>query len=221
MDDPTDGIAETLLSEMPEPQEHVIEAERATDNAPQSEPIQADNRGDTFDPAIHVTDADGNPVLTKAGNYRKRPGRKAGSVPTSSIYSEPPPTQAEPALPDPAARAAADTLFTLGVTLGGEEWLPIQSPETGLDERAEMIGAFDAYFKAAGIVDIPPGLALSIAVGGYALPRFTQPKTRTRMQRAKDRVAAWWLKRKARKNARSDSGNDGKRENDARETSSE
>ena len=32
-----------------------------------------------FDPAIHATDADGNPVMRKDGTFKLKPGRKAGT----------------------------------------------------------------------------------------------------------------------------------------------
>ena len=36
-----------------------------------------------FDPAIHATDADGNPVMRKDGTFALKRGRKAGSTVTS------------------------------------------------------------------------------------------------------------------------------------------
>ena len=40
-----------------------------------------------FDPAIHATDADGNPILRKDGTFSLRRGRKAGSTITPGAGS--------------------------------------------------------------------------------------------------------------------------------------
>jgi hypothetical protein len=53
--------------------------------------------------------------------------------------------------------------------------------------------AFGDYFEATGKTDIPPGMALTVAIGGYMLPRFTMPKTRSRMGKVKD----WFVKKLA------------------------
>lgn len=112
------------------------------------------------------------------------------------------PDAPEPAAPMPApaadqfeaaGAAATAALIALGCTAFGEEWTPRRG------EAETLQGAFAAYFKAKGVADIPPGLALTIAVLGYAGPRFTQPKTLTRLQQFK----LWFANLRARRAANS------------------
>lgn len=137
--------------------------------------------GERFDPSIHVTNEDGSPKLTKHGRFRHRPGRKSGSSSTDNDAPE----------RDPNLTLAAETAATLyiqsGVLLFGHEWLP--NPEKM--EREQLVAAFEAYFEAKGVIDIPPGVALAIALFGYAAPRLYMPETQTRLQRA-----TMWLKLK-------------------------
>jgi hypothetical protein len=77
---------------------------------------------------------------------------------------------------------AAQTLIALGVTVGGEEFKPITDEKTGTNEQDNLTMAFANYFEVKGITDIPAGVALSIAVAGYIVPRFTMPKTQSRFK---------------------------------------
>jgi hypothetical protein len=92
-----------------------------------------------------------------------------------------------------SGKMAANLLMTLGVVAGGEEWQPLKDPQSGLDEKQMLESAFGDYFEATGKTDIPPGMALTVAIGGYMLPRFTMPKTRSRMGKVKD----WFVKKLA------------------------
>jgi len=83
---------------------------------------------------------------------------------------------------DALGHYAAGCLVSVGRMIGGEEWEPKTEP---IDEMGNLQAAFGDYFRAKDIRDVPPGLALSIAIIGYAAPRFTAPKT-------KERVLSWW-----------------------------
>lgn len=82
-------------------------------------------------------------------------------------------------------REAAERLVALIVAVGmnvfGTEWTPIKDASSGIDEQAGMNAAFEDYFRATGIIDVPPGLALCMAMGAYCLPRFAMPHTRAKM----------------------------------------
>ena len=182
-----------------------------------------DSKGNPFDPDIHVTDDDGRPKLTKSGKLRMRPGRKSASNvsvgPTSNAAGLSPQQKLQARQ---AGDAAANSLIMLGVVLGGEEWHPIKDESTGLDEKAHLTMAFGDYFEAKEMTDIPPGVALTIAVSAYALPRFTMPQTKTRMQKFKEWTATKIAKRRMKKNGpQPDSRNDGKRKDDTSEGTSE
>jgi len=61
--------------------------------------------------------------------------------------------------------------------------VPIKNNELGMDERVDITTAFQDFFLAEGYVDLPPRLALTIAIGGYALIRVTTgSKTQQRIQ---------------------------------------
>ena len=151
--------------------------------------------GERFDKAIHRADKNGDPLLTKTGRFRLKPGRKAGVD-----YSDAGPKLNNPFQPsaeidapeiDPslsfAAQTAAEMYIQTGVILFGPEWLP----ETERMERETLVSAFEQYFIAKGVIDIPPGVALAIALFGYAAPRFHMPETQSRVQ-----IAWIWLRSK-------------------------
>lgn len=196
-----DQIANTLADSMPEVQQHAIDQEQAKEEAQAEEWAEyRDTDGNPFDPNIHKTNKHGEPTLSTKGKLIKKPGRKAGGngvTPKSVIGVKSEPKQSEEQKAAIQARAsgtmAANLLMTLGVVVGGDEWHPVKDPNTGMDEKLMLESAFADYFEATGKTDIPPGLALTAAIGGYMLPRFTMPKTRTRMQKVKD----WFIKKMA------------------------
>lgn len=163
-----------------------------------------DKNGFSFDPEIHETKKDGTPKLSKNNILCRRPGRRAGAS-KSRVFAGPqkPEDKAE-VLPgsenahyEAAGRAMAQTVFGVGVMLFGEEWRPMRQEQVGLDEAAQMQDAWADYFRARGVVDVPPGVAVGIAMVSYALPRFGMPKTRSRLGALVDR----WKGRKRRKPA--------------------
>lgn len=228
-------IGADLIHEQPAPSQHAIAAELGQDAPEQPAVVSAvpekagppekyahlvDRFGSPFDPAIHITRADGSPSLSKLGKLRRRPGvpdqpeqeheREEGQssawAPDDSgsiLADSPTETARKDAAADMTGRCAANLLITLGVTLGGDEWQPRSVPELGLDERGQLETAFSEYCRVQGIDDIPPGWALTIAVASYALPRVTMPKTRSRLGRFKDwvgsKVLGWRSRRKAAK----------------------
>lgn len=190
-------IADTLISKMPDVQEHVIEREKVR----AAESIELDSAGIPWSANDHAP----NKTRKADGTWRKLTQRQAGKksavrpISSSRIGK----SQDIPQSADVAARAsgtvAAGLLVTVGILVGGEEWQPRQDVAIGLNEMATLDKAFGDYFVAKGLTDIPPGWALAICVTGYMLPRFFMPKTRTRLQRARDWVVAKWIKYKAKK----------------------
>jgi len=227
-----ENITAALADASPEPNDAAIGA-----HAEKEETIKAehshlrDAKGMRFDPALHVTDDSGQPKLTKTGKLRRRSGRKpgqtaekikgrVGGIGSLSAESDGALSAQQKAQARMAGEGAASALITLGVVLGGEEWHPITDDQHGIDEKAQLQGAFGDYFEAKEMTDIPPGVALTIAISAYALPRFTMPKTKSRLQRFKEWVAVKLAKRKVAKKgsddgALADTRNDGKRQNDA------
>jgi len=200
-------IASTLAQTMPKVQQHAIdlEIEQTAEKMTQYADL-LDSDGNPFDASVHKTDRDGNPTLSKLGKLIKKPGRKVGGkngesgsfiggVGVNKLSDE----QQQKIQCRASGKMAANLLITLGMVAGGEEWQPVRDEKTGLDEKLMLEGAFADYFEATGQSDIPPGMALTVAIGGYALPRFTMPKTQSRMSKMTGSIKKWWINRKLKK----------------------
>lgn len=204
-----EAIASDLSSTMPDVQDHAIEQDRINEEEKVAQYSHLkDKNGMGFDPTIHKTNKAGEPTLSTKGLLILRPGRKPGnsdpSLQKSVVGGVSPNTQ-----PSPQAEArlqarasgtmAANLVIQLGIVAGGSEWQPRVHQESGLDEKVMLENAFADYFEATGKTDIPPGMALTVAIGAYSLPRLTMPQTQTRMQKAKKGIKQWWINRKLKK----------------------
>lgn len=164
--------------------------------------VARDGAGDVFDPAIHVADNLGNPSITKTGRFRKRKttgksapkSSRSAAVPklnlgadsendensddSAEIFTNTP--QSDPLEAQKlrmAAETAANMYIGTGLMIFGMEWQP--SPDKS--DREMLVIAFEDYFRSKGVVDIPPGIALSLALFSYAVPRLSQPQTSSRI----------------------------------------
>jgi hypothetical protein len=139
-----------------------------------------------FDPAIHAVDETGQPRKTASGKFaRKRGPRKGGVAPVAPQQNA---TAVAVKVEDPAKRRlaahfCASMIVGVGVNLFGEEWVPRRYEMGGqvFDELENMTTAFDDYFKATGISDLPPGMALIFAITTYAAPKLGSPKTKEKI----------------------------------------
>lgn len=62
-----------------------------------------------------------------------------------------------------AAKALCSTIFTIGVSIGGTQCKP-------LPQHVEsMESSWEQYFRQRGKIDVPPGVAVALSTGGYAL----------------------------------------------------
>jgi hypothetical protein len=142
-----------------------------------------------FDPAIHAVDDAGLPRLTKTGAFAKKRGRKVNAEETAQQKQEAKNALLELAnKTDIAAKAAANLTFNLGVMSFGEEWQPEK------DEALAVKEAYRNYFDAKGITDFPPGVALAITLGAYALPRLRHENTKSKLSRFVSGVKNWFGK---------------------------
>ena len=148
-----------------------------------------------FDPTRHAVDKNGSPILTRAGAFAKKRGRKSTAdsapAPSASAVGNVPQTTNAPSIDGakvgtPALQAAklnaaaamsTNLLFNIAVNFFGPEWEPQK------DEPKMINTAFRDYYEANGYVDLPPGAALVLAIGIYALPRFKHENTRGKLSR--------------------------------------
>lgn len=190
------SISDKITGEMPDVQPHAIEAERQDqENRDRELNDLRDTKGNRFDPNVHETLEDGSPRLSKNGLLIRKRGRGAASYKASGKQDTPDnATRQAASIWDyrQAGRTAAHSMFAVSQLLGGEEWRPIIDEKLGVNEPQNLEDAFAAYFEAKGIVDIPPGWGLVIAIVGYSAPRFYMPKTQSRMQRLKEKLIITW-----------------------------
>lgn len=235
-------IEESSFSESVAVSDHVDHGGNDHGSGSSSELFDID--GVRFDSGVHCADENGNPVRTKLGRFRKRavgsskPADKKAEK-SASVRSVPKPRlvtgrepQASGDIPNAeipgaapqeiegrflaAAHTATEIYIQTGVCIFGTEWLP--NAATG--DREAVVRAFGLYLQSKNIDDIPPGVALIVALVGYASPRFYKPKTSEKIQ------LGWtWLKIKIdrvrnRDASRADLRADRVRQNEAGETSS-
>lgn len=142
-----------------------------------------ENVSSGFNPDIHESNPDGTPRRTKNGDYRRKRGRKQNNSARSSDNNS---TQAKESRNTGNASDTVDyanmgaffsgMLFSGCVATFGETWEP--KPE----ERSNISNAAARYCESVGMQDIPPGIALCLCVGMYALPRFNDPATREKIR---------------------------------------
>lgn len=137
----------------------------------------SEGNAEIFDPSIHAVDAAGNPKRNKDGSLAKKRGRKSGSSgPLQSTIRVDTTVAAQELQYKNAAAVTVQSLVILGYCIGGvDEWKPEN------DELIAMQLAWTEYYKAKGITDMPPWIGVAIATGGYAMPRFSKPKTKERL----------------------------------------
>lgn len=209
IDKSINAIGDTLAQSMPEVQEHAIEQERGKQEAAQeAHKGITDRQGTPFDPAIHKTNKQGEPTLTAHGNCIRKPAPRGEKKQTGGSVIGGKATQAQPQNSEEQAQKvqarasgtmAANLLITMGIVAGGEEWRPRKDAQTGRDEKSMLEGAFADYFEATGKTDLPPSMTLVVAIGAYSLPRFTMPKTKSRIGKFKQWIAKKIADRKLRK----------------------
>jgi len=203
-------IADMIVDAMPDVQEHAINHKAETDKKRADKYAHLkDVQGVSFDAKIHKTKANGEPTLTKKGNLIRRPESeiakseaKESGASSSFVGGKKPEVKAiKPEVLQARAvgKISANMLFSFGMAIGGDEWLPVSNEEIGLNEREYVEGAFADYFESTGRTDLPPSFILMSAIGAYMIPRFTMPKTQTRLGKIKTFFVKWYTNRKLKK----------------------
>jgi hypothetical protein len=214
-------IVDTISSESTEPtvaaEPEAPKASAPSDGMPSipSSDGTRDAAGETFDPTRHSVGADGKPVFTAKGVFRRRRGSGSLRVAPSAVQ-----TASDEQKYMLAGKTCAEVLFQGASLIGGSEWQPRLDPANKVDERADMSAAFATYCKAKGLSDIPPGVVLVAIIAAYAAPRFTQPVTKQRTRGAVMWLREKYIKWRARRASQPADRNDGERQNDASEKDS-
>lgn len=202
-----DAIADDLTNTMPEVQQHAIEQESLNEQeklAQYSHLVDVD--GNSFDPSIHKVNKAGEPTTSTKGKLIKKAGRKKATTTKGAQSSfvggdaqQPTQDQIHKLQARATGTVAANMVMQLGIAFGGDEWNPRVDEQTGLNEKSMLEGAFADYFETTGKTDLPPAMALTVAIGAYALPRFTMPKTQSRVQKLTGGLKKWFINRKLKK----------------------
>lgn len=183
-------ITEKLVQEMPGVQENAIDQ---LDK--EKEQVKAgfrDKMGRAFDKLMHLTDEDGEPKLTKNGRLRiKRgfgPDAKTPKESTIGGIETPAGITFADGQRDGEAeilatgQSAASLTFLLGMFIFKEGGKPNK------DEINQVTYAYQTYFRAKNIRDLPPGVILATALMTYAAPRIMLPETRKRSSKVWTKV---------------------------------
>jgi hypothetical protein len=208
-------IGEELAATMPDVSQHAIEEHEAQqrenhasgDSSVRNPTLQpVDKNGKAYNPDTHeISPLTGKAIKKRRGGTTAKKSVIGGSTNASSKQSV---ADSSPSVDDGVAKARATGQFaaaaTVAVCVGifGDEFQPIKNSEK--DEFAYLENAYANYFLATGKTDLPPSMALIVAIGMYAAPRLTQPKTKTKLGGFKDWAASKflaWRGKKALKNA--------------------
>lgn len=178
-----------------------------------------DSFGTVFDPALHAVNSEGEPSRTPLGKFRKRRGTSSVSTKNKALVAQQQ-TAEQKASARAAGTLAADMMIGSCVTLLGDEWIPVGTKEqkdaVKFDEHSNLRRSFADYFEARNISDFPPGIALSIAMTSYIMPRVVGGKeTKSRLAKAKVWITEKYDNMRKKKDAaQPDSGNNRERKDD-------
>jgi hypothetical protein len=174
-DDSLDSVLDRAVADHPAPSPIADEliAEAQAENAAQPVDVQRTQLPPGFNPDLHVWP----PTKTARGTWRKL--RSGQTNPPAVVAQLAPKDDAAgdvaAATPAAAADAMCATFFALAAAMIGPEWHPTD------EERTAIVDALTRYYATAGVIDLPPGVALALAVGAYAVPRAMLPATRQRI----------------------------------------
>jgi hypothetical protein len=200
------GVDNTPQGEQKPEEEEKVSEHNATkvfvvQPQPESNPIPESNyetvnttaEPTEFDPAYHCVDENGNPIRTKSGKFRRKPGRRTGGTNAErresqfESFTSPAPLSTIQML-----TMAIDSTTLICAKFFGDEW------KTEGDERAMLIDAYSRFVHYKGWDSAAsPELVLIGVTLTYLMPRIMTDKFLKK------------LKGMGKKNAHSNSGTNG------------
>lgn len=184
------GIVDIAGGDLPEVKENAIAAVQEQKQAAISKAVNEEG----FDPQIHVTDAEGNPVRNKSGTLKKKRGRKKGSkVGSKSQLNLDPPKEDENVTlgSHEAAQVISGLLEQAQVKLVSDEFIYTEIERTGNIEAWRQ--TLDHY----GGLTLTPPQALVLSHLQIIISRAASPENKKTQEKFK--LAGEWVKLKLKK----------------------
>lgn len=196
------GDLADMTSGLPEPNQNAIDAENAkkaktTETGPKSGSGKMSKNGkEEFDSDFHASDKDGNPIPTKAGGFRKKPGRKSNRLQSRKVDEEQvAESENREALVKSSAFAATQaTQFALGLTL---------SMKPDKSEQNALFDSYREYYDFAGPSKMPPWLAPVLVTGSIIANHIDEEAPKTRVDKIKEWVGVRWHRLRNKKDKKS------------------
>lgn len=169
-----DGQLKELTSKMPDVVPDAVAASLEQENQTQdaikkAEKDFSDNKGRKFDPNIHAVDANGQPIMTPTGRFKRK--LKLPEATTSMDTKIVDPLRVE-------AEKYADMFIVGGMGFVGDEFKPQEG------EREGLVVAWHAVFQKYGIMPIHPALGIVVAHSLYVFRRYEKPRTQSILNKA-------------------------------------
>lgn len=177
---------------MPTPNERTIAALGADEVSKESEtpkPEELDSKGRKFDPTKHAPKKDvlGRWINKNVGRPRKSETATQPKTDASQPVSQVGNAESPVGIPghpsadrfDLAAELYCRAGYSVldGAFSANGEWLPESD-----GEHVALRGAVATYLRHKGTDDLPPALALSLAVATYGAKRISKPNTATKLR---------------------------------------
>lgn len=200
---------------MPEVQPHAIAAIKQ-----EKQDAITDAKEKGFDPEIHETDADGKPVKTRTGKFRKKRGAKPASSKSRLDLGGDKQKAKEQ---EQKKKVEIDSLTAAATTSAILERIQIgmigEDMEYDEVQKKRNINAWYDLYEHYGGLEVHPALAVAADHTMLLIEKSQKPKVKTKFKKFTENIAAklvLWRN----KNALFNRGENAKRENDVREEES-
>lgn len=201
LDENASGLLGTIT--MPEVKENALEAARgdiqsavapAGNEAGTPKKGETDATGRPWNPLYHEDpkrlNRDGFIALRRGGASKAKAGdpRPPLKSVAKTEAATPSATLDQSAQIETSATTCAGLFFVGCVAIGGEDLAPNEKE----NEKEIIKGYFADYFRAKGVIDIPPGIALAAGLGMYVATKWNRPTFAKRRATLWEKIGRWW-----------------------------